>query len=141
MRFSPDQCSLQSFDAEISFQCDAYAKIKNVAAEPVNNCDQVDEATLEPDIGYIDTPDLINPYNRYVTQKVWIYLMPWGAATQVWAWVDRHQPHQAQQMPGTPCAYMWISLLLEPVCQLVNAQKRMPSVLFIQESHQGQVLI
>src|SRR5664279_2793981 len=43
-------------------------------------------------------------------------------------------------MSRAPCSYIRISLLLEPVRQLDNAQEGMPGVLFIQQAHQCQVL-
>ena len=61
-------------------------------------------------------------------------------AAQVGARVYGHQAHQPQQMPGAPCSYMGVALLLEPVRQLNDTKEGMPGVLFIQQSHQGQVL-
>jgi hypothetical protein len=43
-------------------------------------------------------------------------------------------------MTSTPCSYVRVTLLLEPVRQLDNTKKWVPGVLFIQQSHQGQVL-
>ena len=63
-----------------------------------------------------------------------------STAAQVGAGIDGHQPHQTKQVPSAPCSYVRITLFLEPVRQLDNAQKRMSGVLFVQQSHQAQIL-
>ena len=53
------QSLLQAINTECGFHAVADAPAEHPARIPVDDCDQVDEATTQPDVGDIGAPDLV----------------------------------------------------------------------------------
>lgn len=84
---------LQRGDAEVSIHRIRQPPSQNLAAEPVHDGDQVQEASAHRDVGYVCAPDLVRPVDGQMPQQIRIGLVPRMWLTGLRALVDRRQTH------------------------------------------------
>src|SRR5580658_2219151 len=79
---------------------------QNLAAEPVHDRDQVQEASTHRDVGHVCTPDLVRPIDGQMAKQIWPYPMLRMRFARLRTLVDRRQTHLEHQTtnPMTPNA-------------------------------------
>lgn len=95
------QSFLERFHAKVGLQRDRDPVAEDLAAEPVNDSDKIDEALGHGDVADVCRPDLIRLHNRQFAQKIGVDLVPWrrlGGAGAAIDRLDRHLLHQARDM-------------------------------------------
>ncbi len=66
---------MQSSETEVDFESSRKLPREHIAADPVHDCYQVEPAVLHPDVGNINTPDLVNLLTGLVSQKLGVDLV------------------------------------------------------------------
>src|SRR5258708_19670495 len=66
------KCLVERFETKRGFQGDRSSPSENRATEPVNDGDQIQEASLQADIRNICTPTLIDAIDAHSTPQIWI---------------------------------------------------------------------
>ena len=108
-------------------------------AEPVHDCDQVQEAVRHRNVGDVRAPDLIDAINHDSLQQIGIDLVACLGPAQIRLGIyrfDPHRPHQADY----PFTVYFIALRLQPGSDAPTAVKWRPRVLLVDQTHQPQVL-
>ena len=72
-----------------------------MAGRPVHDSNQVQEATLNRDVGDVGAPDVIGSRDLHVSQQIRINPVFRVRVTGSWCLIDRLQPHQSHQTPDT----------------------------------------
>ena len=68
------QSPIQRFQAKTGIQGDRDVPRQDVATEPIDHRHQIDEASLEADVGDVTTPDLIAALDAHSSQQIRIAL-------------------------------------------------------------------
>ena len=72
----PGERLLQGLDAEVRRQRDREPPGQDLAAEPVDDGDEIDEPPRHRHVGDVARPDLVGPRHRQVAQQVGVDLVP-----------------------------------------------------------------
>lgn len=95
----------EHFKTEIGCHADRHKVCKHLSRGPVNNRDQIDEAAPHRNIGQIDGPDLIRPFDNEATEQVEIDLVFRVRLADVGFAVDSFDSHLSHQSTRMLCAY------------------------------------
>ena len=98
---SNGECFVQSSDIEVDFQSSRKLSREYIAADPVHVCYQIEPAVFRPDVGNINTPDLVNLLNGFVSQKIGIDLVVRMGFAQTRLRVDSLDTHPSHQSLGS----------------------------------------
>jgi hypothetical protein len=109
----------------------------------INHNDYVDELLRDTDddadVGNIRTPDFVDLADCAVAQQTRIVPLARSWQTQAWLRIECLQPHELYQS-SNPLGIDSGSLLPQPGCHALDPIKGRPGVLFVQETHHGQIL-
>ncbi len=83
----------QRFKARPGLQRDRQAPGQHLAAEPVDDSNEIDEAAPHGDIGDVHRPDLIRLGYRQLPQQIRIDLVAWRGFRCVRLTIERLDPH------------------------------------------------
>ena len=72
----PGQRLLYSLDAKVGLQRNKHPPGKDTAGEPVHDGRKIDEATRHRNVGDVHRPELVEPSDRWGSQKIAVDLGP-----------------------------------------------------------------
>ena len=87
---------LQSVDNHSGIKCIIHFSANDAAAVPVDNCSQIQESSVNWDVGYINRPCLIRSVDYRIAQQIWTdfsLLHPLGQIHLRIDWIDIHIIH------------------------------------------------
>ena len=87
----------QGIETEDAVQGVGKLPSEHITAVPVDDSDQIHEATQQRHIGDVSAPDLVDMRNRQVAQKIGIALVPFSRRTAASPGVDSLNAHQTHQ--------------------------------------------
>ena len=93
----PGQSFLERLDAEIRAQCDRQPPGEDLAAVPVDDGREIDEAARHRYVGDVHRPDLVWPGHRQVAQEVRVDLVPRRWLRGPRAAIERLDAHRLHQ--------------------------------------------
>lgn len=128
----------QGLDTEFDIHCIAEPPGQHLAAEPVHDSDEVQEAAAHGDVRNVSAPDLIGPVYDQAAQQIGIGTMLRMSHRRFGLLVYRLQTHPSHQAPDT-FAPDFIALALEVTRHLATAVERGLHELLVNEPHQCEV--
>lgn len=88
---------LKHLTAECRFHRRRYPPRNDRTRVPVDDCDEVAEASLDPDVGDVGAPDLVRSGDAIVAQEVRIYLVPDERNARFWLGIYGFQSQRSAQ--------------------------------------------
>jgi hypothetical protein len=129
---------VQRLDAEVRLQRVGDASSQHLAAAPVHDGDQIEEALSHRQIGDVGAPDLVGPLHPQPTQKIGVGLVPLRGFAGVGFLVEWHQSHEAHQPPDALFVH-GMALVLQVPGHLADAVERGVQKLLVDQQHEVEV--
>ena len=129
----------QGLDAKVSIHAVGQPPGQELAAVPVHDCHEIQEATPHRDISDICAPDLVRPVDHHIPQQIGPDLMLRVFLAGIGLLIDRHQPHEAHQSADTMTP-AFVIVALHVSGHLARSVPRRLQELLVDDRHEPQVL-
>ena len=96
-RLTAAKCPFKALEYEALLERAGQLIINHLPAVPVDDEKQIHKAFTHPEIGDVDSPDLIRPINCQAVKQVGTRVGSVKALAQIWLRIDRFKPHDLHQ--------------------------------------------
>ncbi len=111
---------------------------QDAAAEPVDDCGQIDEAARHGNVGDVHRPDLVGPDDGEIAQQIGIDLVPRRRLRGVGAAVERLDVHLLHERSDVTPAHA-VALRVQEPLQHPASRERVVEMQFVDPAHQRQI--